>query len=360
MSLRRMISGFAGLLGLVLALVWAIARSSFTITSSIEDLLEASRLWPDRSEVWFLQFYADSPAYIIFAKALGIDDTIGLVRQSFMLGLVAVAALAVWAWRLSVRPYRWQGARLVVLAPLSAILFSAIGSYDSFTALAWAAALWMWCWRRPSLMILSGALLGMQHFEQALLGSFSLFLVWLAIRSDLPTSIRQCSPLWLVPGVIAGKALLVGYFLSIGTAPLGRAEWLQEYLAEWAKVGVVTLPFLLWSLFAGLWLAVFLIWIRSDQRARILLLAALIPGILGTLMSGDRPRVFVLIMLPAVLIAIVAFTNRPSSRGVDRKLVEFLAWVGPPVILFGADAVNANVIDNAYVSFMWITGLMSP
>jgi hypothetical protein len=168
------------------------------------------------------------------------------------------------------------------------------------------------------------------------------------------------NPLWLVPGIVIGKALLTALFVVTGGLPTGRTEWLGRYVTEWTKIGIATFPYLLWALFAGLWLVVVIVWLRSRWASRLLLIAAAIPGLFGTILSGDRPRVFVFILLPALMITVVALLNRKSTRASEARLVEIIAWLAPPLILAGKTAPNANIFDNGYVSIMWITGLGGP
>jgi hypothetical protein len=353
-------STLCGLFGAGAALLWAMARSGFTLNPVLEDMVTAADLWPQRTEAWMTQFYADSPLYIIAANAFGLVNEVGLVRQSFVVAVAALIALAAWVWRFTLPPQKFRGARLLILAPIGAVLFSSIGSYDPFTALAWAIALWLWVSGRPLLVIAGGLALGVQHFEQALLGITSLFLAWLALREDLPDKLRMSNPLWLVPGIVIGKALLTALFVVTGGLPTGRTEWLGRYVTEWTKIGIATFPYLLWALFAGLWLVVVIVWLRSRWASRLLLIAAAIPGLFGTILSGDRPRVFVFILLPALMITVVALLNRKSTRASEARLVEIIAWLAPPLILAGKTAPNANIFDNGYVSIMWITGLGGP
>ena len=354
------VSSAASLAGTAVALIWAIGRSGFTLNPVLEDMVAAAELWPNRTDAWMTQFYADSPLYIVSAQVLGLVDEVGLVRQSFFVGVVSLVALAAWVWRLTYTPERYRAARLVILAPIGAVLFSSIGSYDPFTALAWALALWSWISGRKTLMVLGGAILGIQHFEQALFGSAALALSWVALRSDLPQDLRRVNPVWFIPGIVTGKALLLLLFTLTGGSSTGRTEWLGRYVVEWFKIGVATLPYLLWSTFAGLWVVVVLIWLRSEKVSRLLLLASVVPGIAATLLSGDRPRVFVFVLLPTLLIAVVVFLNRSSTRAMEKRLAEIIAWIAPPVILAGKTAPNANIFDNGYVAIMWITGLGGP
>lgn len=346
--------------GLLLALIWALLRSGFTMSPVPEDLVAAAQIWPSRTASWMTEFYADSPLYIFSSRLFGISDTIGLIRQSLIVGIIALLSLALWAWCSTQTSQRNRAARLVVLAPVGGVLFSSIGNYDAFTALAWSVVLWLWLTRSRVALAAGGGILGIQHFEQTLLGVLALTLTWLAIRQFAPPAIAATSPLWIVPGVIAGKGVLLLFMIAGGHSASGRSQWLSTYVLDWTKVGIATLPYLVWSLFAGVWLLVILVWLRADIRAKSLLVGAFTLGIAGTIVSGDRPRVFVQILLPSLILLIVVFLRAQQSTRVESMSVEIMAWLAPPIILAGKSAANANVFDNAYVSFMWITGLGGP
>lgn len=348
------------MIGILAALAWSMVRSGFIMTSVPEDLVAAAAIWPQRTESWMTQFYADSPLYILSARVLGLEDNIGIIRQGFIVSLIAVVVLAAWAARVTPTGQRARASRLALLAPISAILFSTIGSYDAFTALVWAVAMWLWLTGSRTALVLAGALLGIQHFEQSGLGVVALLCTWFALRNQLPDPLGKLSPAWMLPGLVAGKAVVVLVLVLNGQSATGRAQWLSTYLLEWTKVGLATLPYLAWSLFAGFWLLLFMLWSRSGARARWFLLAALATGLIGMGTSGDRPRVFVLILLPSLLVAITVYLREPDRPRLELRAVEALAWIGPPVILAGKIALNSTIIDNGYVSFMWLTGLGGP
>ena len=343
--------------GIFVALAWAAARSGFTMAVGAGDQLAAAKVWPDRAEAWYLQFYADSPLFILFGRLTGIDSSIGMVRQGLLVALIGLGLLAAWAWWLTGNADGPRAVRLVLLAPISAVLFASVGSYDAFTAATWGLALWLWTTKSRGLTVLGGVLLGIQHFEHALLGAVALLFTWLALRSDLPPRLGAVNPVWVALGVVIGKAGLIAYLVASGSTPTARVEWLFRYVGDWTKNGLATAPSLLWSLFAGLWMLVILMWLRGEKRARLLLVAALGVGLLGTAVSGDRPRVFILVLLPSVMIAITQYLRDERPSRVERQSVEALVWVGPPLILGGKMVTNTNVIDNAYVTFMWVTGL---
>lgn len=326
-----------------------------------DDLRDAALAWPGRLDSWMAQFYADSPLYIGTYRLLGLSTSVDVVRLSLIVDLLSLAFLVWWMVASTGGLQRWRAGRLILLSPIAAILFATVGSYDGFTVLAWTVALW--CWRSGSkwLLAIGGVLLGIQHFEQTLLGAAALTCTWLALRPDLPDRLRKVNPAWTVPGILVGKIMLVAIFTLSGESPTGRSGWIERFLAEWTKVAVVTLPYLVWSLFAGLWVLVALVYMRtSDRRARLLLLAAVGIGLLATAVSADRPRVFVVVILPSLAIAILAYLRSEGASAVELRAVELVAWLAPPIVLAGKLAVNVNIVDNAYVTFMWVTGLGGP
>lgn len=344
----------------LLATMWALFRSGLAMTPVPDDLLAAARIWPKTTELWMTQFYADSPTYILFVRLFQIDDPVGLVRISFVASMIAVIALAAFAWHSTPKGSQARSARLVILAPVTAVLFSAIGNYDAFTALSWALILWAWWLHSRLALAISGVVLGLQHFEQGLLGVAALTITWTVLRSLLPYPLQHTNPIWTLPGLIAGKLALVAVITLNNGSSSGRTEWLSQFLSDWSKVTIVTFPYLVWALFAGLWLLVIVLWLSEPTRGRLALLAALVLGLIGTFLSGDRPRVFVLIILPSLLVAIIAFCHRSELTQRYGRIVEAMAWIGPPIILAGKTAVNVNTFDNAFVTLMWLTGLDAP
>ena len=347
-----------GLASLALAFVWAIIRSGFTMTPVPDDLRDAALAWPERLDSWMTAFYTDSPLYILAYRGLGMDSAIDVVRLGFWTSLIALIVVTSWMVATIGTDQRWRAGRLLLLSPVVAVLYITIGSYDPFTVLAWGAALWTWKSGRRVVAVLGGVLLGLQHFEQTIMGALALLLTWYAVGSQLPPSLKRISPIWLVPGIALGKLGLILLLVSQGQSALGRTGWLEQYLTEWTKVTVATLPYLIWSLFAGLWIIVVLVLLRTENlRARLLITAGIAIGVFATLISGDRPRVFVLVLLPTLCLLIIAYLRRDHSSPVETTAVETIAWLAPPIMLTGTVAVNANIYDDSYVAFFWITGL---
>ena len=343
--------------GLALALVWAVARSGVAVTPALGDIYRAIEAWPARLDGEFLAFYTDSPLGVLPFRALGLDDETGLLRLTsvvVLLGIAGYALVAAW-W---VQPAeRMRAARLAILAPLPAVLLAWLGSYDAFTIAAWLVCLVAWHSGRLWLMFMAGALLGFQHFEHGLLGVTALTLAWLATRAHLPGSLASRSPLWLALGVLGGKALLTLVLVTSGSGASGRTQWLAPYLREWTVTAINTGPVLLWSLFAGTWAVVAALWLTSLGRSeRLLLIGAIGIGLLALALSGDRPRVFAIVMAPSVLLMIVALLRSGRASPTVLRVVETVVWVGVPLSLWGSEIVGAGALDQLIMTWGQLAG----
>lgn len=359
--MRPLARGALPIVGLLAAAGWAVFRSGVNLHPTTQDITEAAAIWPVRPDSWMTAYYSDSPLNLLTFRALGLETPIQMQQVSLVVALIAVALLTWWIIRSTASPFSVQAGRLLVLSPISAVLLTTIGSYDAFTVLCWVMALWMWSRFRAWWMLVAGIPLGIQHFEHAALGAAALCLAWLALRTTLPAALATKNPAWLLPGIALGKLVLVVTFLANGQTAIGRTGWIERYLIDWTKNGISTLPILIYSLFAGLWILVFFVFLRTDsRRGKLFLLAAFAVGAVGLIFSADRPRVFVVIMLPTLVIGIISFIRSPHTTITDRRVVEGAAWIAPPVILAGRSAVNSDVLEFAYQTVMWMSGLGSP
>lgn len=351
------VASILGLGGVLVALAWSMLRAGPTVTPSLDAIVDAARIWPDRPTGEFVAFYTDSPVGLLIIRGLGTVDPTSVLRVSVIFLLIAAMVWAAWAWLAIEGPQKWRAARLAILAPLTGVLATWIGFYDPFTVLAWLVVLFAWLSRSRLLVVLSGVLLGFQHFEHGVLGLAALTLTWWAVRQDLPERLQEVTPLWALIGVVVGKVVLLGVMAASGSALSGRTSWLSTNLAEWTKVGANTAPILLWSLFAGAWALVIAYWLALPiRRARLLLVGAFAVGTLATILSGDRPRVFVIVMAPALLLATIAYLRRRSDHPTELRLVESVMWLAPVVTLWGADVVYSNVIDQAVTTWQLLVG----
>jgi len=82
----------------------------------------------------------------------------------------------------------------------------------------------------------------------------------------------------------------------------------------------------------------------GNRRSALLIAAAVAVGLVATFLSADRPRVFVIVMIPATALMIVAYL-RSDSPVRERQLVEAVVWLAPPILFWGKEVANANVVD---------------
>jgi len=341
-----------GIIGVLTAALWVVLRSGTGIVPGADWHYDATPIWPARPsnpDEWYL---SDSPLGILIARALGLDNLQQFLQLHAVVVVLALSVLAAWAYVVTEGDdAKWRAARLSVLAPVGAVLLTWIGRYDAFTVLIWGIALFCWASGRSTLLVGAGILLGFQHFEHSLLGATALWLTWLALRLRLPASLQQVNPLWLLPGILVGKLSLVVIFAVQGLPVTGRADWIERFFFDWTVVAISIFPLLLWSLFAGWWALVISLYLESTHRKRLLLLGAFFIGVVATLLSGDRPRVFILILVPAVALSAVAFVGSDDKNKRRKVLVEAIIWIAPPLIFWGDAVTNVNVVDPLITAF---------
>ena len=325
--------------------LWVILRSGTGVVPGLDWQFAALIEWPTRSadpNEWFL---SDSPLGILGFRALGLSGQVAYLWLHVFVAVISLGLLAWWVARQVDWGQRARAARLALLAPVGAVVLAWLGSYDAFTLAAWVLALFAWGSGRLWVSVVAAVPLGFQHGEHAALGVVALTLVFLAVRELLSESLRQVNPLWLLAGVVLGKAVLLLVFVLNGTATSGRVNWLGPYLREWTALGANVFPLLLWSLFAGTWAVVLALAMRlGNSRSALLIAAAVAVGLVATFLSADRPRVFVIVMIPATALMIVAYL-RSDSPVRERQLVEAVVWLAPPILFWGKEVANANVVD---------------
>lgn len=342
---------------IVAAGAWAVVRSGIDVSPGIREAYQTALIWPEAIQDGFSDFYADSPIGILVFRALGLTSQYSFLLLATATAAVAMTALVAWTAWATASGQRARAARFALLAPLPAVLLTWLGFYDAYTMLAWAVALWAWALAPRWLLAATGVALGFQHFEQAVMGLAALWLTWLAVREHLPRRLAVRSPLWLLPGLLVGKAMLVLATTGAGSDASGRTSGIGSYLREWLVTAANVGPTLLWALFAGSWAIVIAWWLHEPRkRARVLLVGAFALGVAATLLTGDRPRVFVIVMAPALAVLTVALLS--SGRLSPRSLafVEAMVWLAPPVALWGAEIVSADALDHLIMTWGSLTG----
>jgi hypothetical protein len=337
------------LLFLGVTILWVLIRSGTGIYPDFNRYFEIVLIWPDQSPAVFEKYLSNSPLGILIAKSMGIHAEQHFLIANIIAILLAFFLMATWAFRLSSFPQRWRSARMAVLAPVGGVLVLWIGFYDSFTVLAWLLVLFSWMLRSRLILASAGVILGFQHFEHATIGLLILTISWVGLRDRLPETLRDSNPLFVLPGLLAGRLLLEFLLRSSGDAGGGRYAWVTPFLREWTTVGANIAPQLLWSLFGGFWILVISLILTPDwqklTRQNICIALAISIGLLATFLSGDRPRIFILVLFPTVLLMILAYSNTKKISTRERRVVETLLWIAPPLSFWGKEVTNANIID---------------
>lgn len=346
--------------GIALAAGWAILRAGVSIPPTFSDMYKAAMIWPERLDENFRAYFTDSPLGTVIFRALPWQTSHTFIWLMIASAAISICGLALWMAALAPQYQKSRAARLAILAPLPAVLLTWLGGYDGFTAIAWLLCLFAWAFGRPWILVLAGLLLGFQHFEHSVLGVAALCLTWSAIRGDLPARVNRFNPLWVLPGLFAGKGILVIWLLVNDSSTSGRGAWLSEFLREWTVTAISVGPTLLWASFAGSWaIVVGLIVQNRSRRALVLLSGALAIGFLATFLSGDRPRVLTLVLAPSLALVTLAFLareERAEKGSRNLALVEAIVWLAPPVFLWGKAVIGTNVIDQMIVTWSQIVG----
>jgi hypothetical protein len=215
---------------------------------------------------------------------------------------------------------------LFTLLPVSGTAYFWVG-IDGITLCLMTVALLLRD-RSPPLLLLTGILLGMQHFEQGLF-SFGAVMVALLLGRLWPDQgtdrgVAGYNLRWaccVLAGVILGKCVLQLLFQQFGLhLNSGRLYWLRQHLPALLGQTLLHLHLVLWSALGLGWVLV-LAWLERGKPARPLLLA--LAGLLLLLpISGDQTRVLALVTLP--LLSVYWLLNPHFLAGLNRTLVSAL------------------------------------
>ena len=337
----RAVRRISVLLGIAVAVGWAVFRSGTDTVYQLQTDAARAANWPNpglRAEEAYTRMSAIGPWLY---KLIGGDSDVKYLVLSAGTAVVSVLLLCMWCLVNAPREQGPRAVRLVILAPVVALLATQIGNYDPFTVLGVGLFLFAWSSGRRSLLGASGFYLGLQHFEQGFLGIL-LFGIFVHFAQDwLPPRLRgSSSPLWALLGVVLGKlALSIILFINGVSSSDGRAAWISDpELLRIAIVGSVNfLPALMMSLFAGAWAIVLASGMSGMNRsAQIAGSLAIVAGVIVAVVTLDHTRTFVLITLPLLALLTVGLLNRWPHEVSTKTLVlvESMAWLIIPVGLY--------------------------
>jgi hypothetical protein len=236
----------------LMALLWSAYRSGIGIYPGLAWQWSTIESWPQRSTEAFQGYISDSPTGPILAKLLGLSSQNQYVLVHLLASLIVILLLASWVFTQFENSHeKWMAVRLSFLAPITAVLFTWIGSYDVFTVLGWAIGMYAYTSRKRILILASGIFLGFQHFEHSLFALAIFAITILALRDRLPRTLRPKLLWWMAGGLLLGRALLGAIFIISGQGATTRSEWITTFVKDWTVTGVNIGPQLLWSFFAG-------------------------------------------------------------------------------------------------------------
>lgn len=178
--------------------------------------------------------------------------------------------------------------------------------------------------RSPLLLLATGVLLGMQHFEQSFFGFGAVLAALLLSKHWRDAQTAGYSVRWafcLLLGIVLGKIVLQLLFQRFGLhLNSGRMYWLQNHLPALVGQTLLHLHLVLWSALGLGWVMV-LTWAERGKAAWPLLLA--LAGLLLLLpVSGDQTRVLAIVTLP--LLSVYWLLNPGFLASLNRTLVSAL------------------------------------
>lgn len=313
------------------AATWAVYRSSPKILD--RQLLEYALTWPVLNAPEGANFIYASPSGMLLAAAIGATTSFSYVALHAVLTILAVAALANWTLRFVDSGKRTRSIRFILLSPVVSVLLQSIGGYDPLTVLGIVVVLWGWSLRKIWLISVASMYLGFQHFEQAIILSLVWFLAYQTLGPWLPPNLQGLStPFWVLPGALLGKGFLILYFHLLDFQLLGtRGSAFLDWAGIAASIGVNRFPMTLWGGFAGLWLVIIFVTVRSQRGSQWQLPAAIAIALTFSTTTIDNLRVFVMLTVPvSALLIIIANSSAKLTRRGWAQATEGLLWLGPP------------------------------
>lgn len=335
----------------IAALLWALLRSGPRIP--FPDSFYITETWPFAS-VPELQSYArSSPLSYWLIDLLGLNQSPALVWFRLLVALAGVVLISSWgAHALRGTGQSARAFRVLALAPFGLILFTTLGSYDALTVLCFGLILVAWSLGPRWVLLLAGIPLGLQHFEQGVVGVIALGLAATALRSSLPARLaRAASPYWALGGLVVGKAMLGALIALQGLDPFqGRSAWLTDpEILRHAVTGAINFgPAFLASMFAGLWAFVILALILQprDPRRWSLIVGSIALLAVSATVTVDHTRVFAMTSVPLIALLVVAVLNRADSGSLSAIIAaEFMAWIIVPLNIQGTDVVYVDPLN---------------
>lgn len=326
------------------------------------NLMEQHRVSQSLSSMPFANPY-EQYIYSNFLEPLlfGISGLERPIFYALYTGIVTVAFLVVFiGWFITHHGEENilsnQKVYLAALFPVFAIPFYWIGM-DGMTLLL--LLIIMINLSRTYILLVSAVLLGMQHFEQGLLGLGlligSLILAFLFQHVNRPRYIRPLLQAGIaVVGLVIGKLILIGYFQSAGIIfSLDRFSYTQNLLPVYLDQWKMSWPYILYSVLAIGWIIVL-----SKIRLVWPLIVTLIIAFFMMNIVGDQTRVICIVTFPSLFYWVLMnkdFWNGLNERWVIPLLIVYFTvpflyvWGGPFTDLWRFDVeVIRDILDGRF------------
>jgi hypothetical protein len=240
--------------------------------------------------------------------------------------------------------------------PVSTIAYFWVG-IDSLTLLLMLGALMTR--HRPVVASLLGFLLGLQHFEQAVVGFGALSAAtFLAIRFGEKELFPLRTGVVVVLAICAGKLALMGLFHMNDVVTTGRIGWAATYLSNLLSQFWLHSQVIVWGMLGLGWLVV--LRYLDQGRSGVILAGTLLALLPVLVLVADRTRVMANVTFP--LLFAHWLSNRTFLEALSRREVAglFVLWAVMPLTWVGGGEPRWSVFPYMLVYaanqlFGWFT-----
>ena len=303
------------------------------------DLVPGGALYRvDRADAWPLYQLSPQEEYLrvtalnqIIWKISGLTSNNSWYALHFATFIVSLALVwkCIQANDLKIKMF-WF--RIILFLPINAVLLEWIGMYDPFTLLLLYTFVLLhikYKTRSQFSAIVVAFLLGLQHFEQALLAIILISMVtWKTGNQKNQISYLVKSIL----SIFAGKLFLSLYLFSRGVNSLGRINLIGTSSIKF-ELDFFIIPLIIWSSLGLGWIFIIQYFKNIPKNQIILLILLTLIVSIFALIVDDKTRVLSIVLTPSLLIIISKLSINTEYYLRIRNL-EFLFWLMPPLIFW--------------------------
>jgi hypothetical protein len=324
------------------AATWAALRIGPSPLPDLTGFVDRIGIWRNEDLPPIFSHVRENLPYQLIYEGLGSRGILWYLAQWIATFVIAVGLLALWYADAAGTGRRHRGVRLALLSPVVAVFVGFIGGYDPLTVIGAVGMLWAWKFGSRPLLIAAGVFLGFQHFVQAVPMVIAAALTAWAFAQNR-ADFRRPTFAWALPGLVLGKVISMIVLLTVtGSIGGSRSEFLTE---QWVRPAIISAinfwPIFLLSMFAGAWVIVAMCFVDAKTRARVALVAAFVVCLASCFFAADHTRIFILVALPSLALMTRWLLTRPRTSTRELTIVEVLAWVTTPVLLWtGSDGTG--------------------